>query len=438
VGHGAGGGRLDAPRPRRLRSRPDALTGEVRELSRTIDIRDPATFAGPDAPADDDLSTCVHCGLCLNACPTFRVTGLETESPRGRIYLMTQWQRGGLPFTEELARHIDLCLGCRTCEAVCPSGVPYGRIIEHGRAEVERLRRPNPRSVVARQALRRLLAHPRRLAAAGVATRAAQRLRLTGLVAQGRALPRLTGRYRPPAGGVAPALGTRRYRVAFLTGCVMPIMYPEAHEASVRLLRLAGCEVWFAPGQRCCGALFAHNGDLEGARRLRDRNQRAFGQEGFDALVVNSAGCGAHLKDFYPNLGRRVRDLTEFLAEVGLPPARRERRVRVTYQDACHLVHAQRIRRQPRELIAALPGVELAEMAHPDICCGSAGLYNALQPEMSGRILAEKMDDLLATEPEEVVTANPGCQMQLEAGLRARGRADVRVRHLAELVADAY
>jgi glycolate oxidase iron-sulfur subunit len=403
-----------------------------------LDIRNPATFQGPDAPADDDLATCVHCGLCLNACPTYRITGLETESPRGRIALMTEWKRGGLPFTEDLARHIDLCLGCRTCEAVCPSGVPYGRIIEHGRAEVERLRRPNPRSVVVRQALRRVLAHPGRLRAAGLAARAAQRLRLTELVPQSRTLPRLTRAWQPPAGGVAPAIGERRYRVAFLTGCVMPIFYPAAHEASVHLLRVAGCEVWFPPGQRCCGALFAHNGDLAGAGRLRAHNQRAFGMEAFDYLVVNSAGCGAHLKDSYANLGGRVRDLTELLAEIGLPEPRREVPVRVTYQDACHLVHAQRVRQQPRQLIRALPGVELTEMAHADICCGSAGIYNALEPDMSRRILDEKMDDLLSTNAELVVTANPGCQMQLEAGLRSRGRADIAVKHLAELLAEAY
>jgi glycolate oxidase iron-sulfur subunit len=403
-----------------------------------LDIRDPSTFQGPDAPTDDDLATCVHCGLCLNYCPTFRITGLETESPRGRIYLMTQWKRGGLPFTEDLAQHIDLCLGCRTCEAVCPSGVPYGRIIEHGRAEVERLRRPNPKSVLVRQTMRQLLAHPARLRAAGALTRAGQRLRLTGLVPQGRVLPRLTGSYRPPASRVAPPLGERRYRVAFLIGCVMPIFYPSAHEASVRLLQLAGCEVWFPREQRCCGALFAHNGDLEGARRLREVNQQAFGMESFDYLVVNSAGCGSHLKDFYPNLGTRVRDLFEFLAEVGLPEPRREVRARVTYQDACHLVHAQRIRKQPRRLLEAVPGLELAEMAHPDICCGSAGIYNALQPAMSERILDEKMEDLLSVHPEVVATANPGCQMQLEAGLRARGRGDVAVRHLAEVLAAAY
>jgi glycolate oxidase iron-sulfur subunit len=403
-----------------------------------LDIRDPGTFQGPDAPSDDDLSTCVHCGLCLNYCPTFRVTGLETESPRGRIYLMTQWKRGTLPFTEELARHIDLCLGCRTCEAVCPSGVPYGRIIEHGRAEVERLRKPNPKSLLVRQTMRQLLGHPIRLQAAGAMTRLGQALRLTGLVPQGRVLPRLTGAYRPPAGRVAPPIGERRFRVAFLLGCVMPIFYRPAHEASVKLLQLAGCEVWFPRGQRCCGALFAHNGDLEGARALREVNQRAFGMEDFDYLVVNSAGCGSHLKDFYPNLGARVRDLFEFLAEVGLPEPRQAVPLRVTYQDACHLVHAQRIRKPPRQLLKSIPGLEFVEMAHADICCGSAGIYNAVQPEMSERILAEKMEDVLSVQPQVVVTANPGCQMQLEAGLRARGRQEVAVKHLAEVIASAY
>jgi len=218
----------------------------------------------------------------------------------------------------------------------------------------------------------------------------------------------------------------------------MPIFYPEAHQASVRLLQIAGCDVWFPPDQRCCGALFAHNGDLAGARRLRDHNERAFGMESFDYLIVNSAGCGAHLKDFYPTLGPRVRDLTEFLVEAGLPEPRREVRMRVTYQDACHLVHAQRIRKQPRRLLSSLHGVEMVEMAHPDICCGSAGIYNAIQPQMSQRILEEKLEDLLTVEPQVVVTANPGCQMQLEAGLRARLRPGIAVKHLAELLLEAY
>ena len=387
--------------------------------------------------SDDDLSTCVHCGLCLDACPTFRVTGLETESPRGRLYLMTQWKRGTLPFEEEQVRHIDLCLGCRTCEAVCPSGVPYGRIIEAGRAEVERLRRPSMKRTISKVALRQLLAHPARLRAAGVATRAAQALKLTSVVRSGRQLPKLRSQFRRPAGNVAPAIGPRKHRVAFLVGCVMPILYPQAHDAAVKLLQLAGCEVWFPPGERCCGALFAHNGDLESAERLRDANTQTYLAGNFDALVVDSAGCGAHLKDFYPGLRGRVKDITEWLAEVGLPEPKRELRLRVTYQDACHLAHAQRIRTQPRELIRSLPGVEFVEMRHPEICCGAAGLYSTLEPTMSNRILQEKLADLSATNADVVISANPGCQMQLGAGLRSSG-SKMRTEHITELLASAY
>jgi glycolate oxidase iron-sulfur subunit len=390
-----------------------------------------------DLLSDDDLSTCVHCGLCLDACPTFRATGLETESPRGRIYLMTQWKRSTLPFTDDQARHIDLCLGCRTCETVCPSGVPYGRIIEAGRAEVERVRSTVPKHWLAKTALRQLVAHPTRLRAFGAMTRVAQAVGMTRIVRSGRQLPRLRGRFKTPVGNVAPAIGERRHRVAFLVGCVMPILYPQSHEAAVKLLQLAGCEVWFPQGERCCGALLAHNGDLEGAARLRDANMKIYGAGDFDALIVDSAGCGSHLKDFYPELKGRVKDLTEWLAEVGLPPAEQDVSLRVTYQDACHLVHAQRIRQQPRALIRAIPGVELVEMRHPDICCGAAGLYSTLEPSMSRRILSDKMDDLLSTNADIVVTANPGCQMQLEAGLRSRG-SKMRVEHVSELVARAY
>jgi len=398
----------------------------------------PAPGAIPFARlSDDDLATCVHCGLCLDACPTFRVTGLETESPRGRIYLMTQWKRGTMPFDEEQVKHIDLCLGCRTCEAVCPSGVPYGRIIEAGRADVEDQRRPSFKRAASRIALRQLVGHPGRLRAAGLATRLAQTLHLTSVARSGRMLPRLRPQFRPPAGNVAPAIGERKHRVAFLVGCVMPILYPQSHDAAVKLLQLAGCEVWFPPGELCCGALFAHNGDLEGAERLREANMRTYTAEDFDTLIVDSAGCGAHLKDFYPDLKGRVKDLTEWLAEVGLPAPRRDVKMRVAYQDACHLAHAQRIRKQPRDLIRSLPGVQLAEMRHPDICCGAAGLYNTLEPVMSNRILQEKLDDLLTTHADVVAVANPGCQMQLESGLRRRG-STMRVEHLSELLLRAY
>jgi glycolate oxidase iron-sulfur subunit len=387
--------------------------------------------------SDDDLATCVHCGLCLDACPTFRVTGLETESPRGRIYLMTQWKRGTLAFDQEQVRHIDLCLGCRTCEGVCPSGVPYGRIIEAGRADVDAARRFSLKRRVSRAALRQLVGHPGRLRLAGNATRIAQRLKLTSIARAGRMLPQLQARYCPPDGNVAKAFGTRRHRVAFLVGCVMPILYPQSHYAAVKLLQLAGCDVWFPEGERCCGALFAHNGDLHGAERLREANMRVYGAGQFDALVVDSAGCGAHLKDFYPELKGKVKDLTEWLAEVGLPDPERELNLRVTYQDACHLAHAQKIKKQPRDLLRSMPGVRLIEMRHADICCGAAGLYSTLEPDMSNRILQEKLEDVLSTDAGVVTVANPGCQMQLEAGLRARG-SKVRVEHIAETLLRAF
>ena len=387
--------------------------------------------------SDDDLATCVHCGLCLDACPTFRVTGLETESPRGRIYLMTQWKRGTMRFDDEQVKHIDLCLGCRTCEAVCPSGVPYGRIIEAGRADVEDARRPSLKRTASRVALRQLVGHPTRLRLAGNATRIAQRLGLTSVVRSGRMLPPLRTRFCPPDGNVAHAFGARKYRVAFLVGCVMPILYPQSHYAAIKLLQLAGCEVLFPPGERCCGALFAHNGDLEGAERLREHNSRVYASENFDALIVDSAGCGAHLKDFYPTLKGRVKDLTEWLAEIGLPQPEREVRVRLTYQDACHLAHAQKIKKQPRDLLRSLPGVEWVEMRHADICCGAAGLYSTLEPEMSRRILDEKMEDVLATNADVLSVANPGCQMQLGSGLRAR-QSPMKIEHVAETLMRAF
>jgi glycolate oxidase iron-sulfur subunit len=217
----------------------------------------------------------------------------------------------------------------------------------------------------------------------------------------------------------------------------MPILYPQSHDAAVKLLQLAGCEVWFPPGERCCGALFAHNGDLEGAQALREANMRVYASSDFDALVIDSAGCGAHLKDFYPDLRGKVKDLTEWLAEVGLPSPRRDLKMRVTYQDACHLAHAQRIKKQPRDLLRSLPGVEWVEMRHADICCGAAGLYSTLEPEMSNRILQQKLEDILATKTDVLAVANPGCQMQIEAGLR-RSKSSMRVMHVSEVLAAAY
>src|SRR5712692_7351218 len=287
VGHATGHTPPHAPPSLGFRSEPGDQPGEVRGVTDPMSTSHaplPSPLPGGERGAqeifarlnDDDLATCVHCGLCLDACPTFRQTGLETESPRGRIQLMTEWKRGSLPFTEDQARHIDLCLGCRTCEAVCPSGVPYGRIIEAGRAEVESIRRPTPKRWLARIALRQLVAHPRRLRAFGSLTRAAQAVGITKIVRSGRQLPPIQPSFRAPRSGIPPPIADRRHPVALLAGCVMPILYPQTHEAAVRLLQLAGCEVWFPRGERCCGALLAHNGDLEGAERLRDANMQVY------------------------------------------------------------------------------------------------------------------------------------------------------------------
>src|SRR5439155_483004 len=254
-----------------------------------------------------------------------------------------------------------------------------------------------------RLALRQLVGHPGRLRAAGAATRLAQKLGLTSIARSGRMLPRLREAFRRPAGDVAPAIGAQKHIVAFLVGCVMPILYPQSHDAAIRLLQLAGCEVWFPPAERCCGALFAHNGDLDGASALRKANMKTYRAGDFEALVVDSAGCGAHLKDFYPELKGRVKDLTEWLAEIGLPSPARDVKLRVTYQDACHLAHAQRIKKQPRDLIRSMPGVDWVEMRHADICCGAAGLYSTLEPDMPSRLLQEKLDHPLRSPVEVAV-----------------------------------
>src|SRR5438067_13725915 len=217
----------------------------------------------------------------------------------------------------------------------------------------------------------------------------------------------------------------------------MPIMDQQSHDAAVKLMQLTGSEVWFPEGERCCGALHAHSGDLEEAERLRDANSRVYANGEFDALAVDSAGCGSHLKDFYPELKGRVKDLSEWLAEVGLPEPKREVRVRVTYQDACHLAHAQKIKKEPRDLIRTLPGVEWVEMRHAEICCGAGGLYSTHEPDMSNRILREKLDDVLATRAEVLAVANPGCQMQLEAGPRKQG-STMKVEHVSEVLARGY
>ncbi|MDR7454161.1 MAG: (Fe-S)-binding protein [Armatimonadota bacterium] len=406
-------------------------------------------------PPIPELDACVHCGLCLNQCPTYRVTRLEAESPRGRIALVEAVSQGRLPLDQGVAGHLYLCLMCRACETACPSGVQYGRIAEAVRGVLGPPGPPLARALV-RLALRHLMPFPGRLRVAAAAIGALQR---SGLVrALERVLPPALRRrlallpapspraYEPPA-EVLPALGERRARVGFLAGCAMSLFFAEVNEATVRVLRRNGCEVVVPRGQVCCGALNSHNGELASARAMAQANLDAF-PEDVDAVVTNAAGCGAAMKEYghllagTPDAGRaarfaaRVRDAAEFLAALGLrtTPARAPQTV--TYQDPCHLAHGQRVRAQPRALLGAIPGLVLVEMVAADRCCGSAGIYNVLQPEMAEALLREKMDAIRATGAPVVVAPNPGCMLQLRYGARRFG-VPVQVRHLMDVLDDA-
>lgn len=408
------------------------------------------------APSDEDLAQCVRCGLCLQHCPTFVQTGLETEGPRGRLYLMKALAEGIIEPTPNVVGHLDQCLQCRNCEAVCPSAVPFGRIMEHTRAQV--LSSGNaPREWRARSVfLRRVIASPNSLSAFASALRIYDATglrsvveRLPGLRKRALLAPMIRGKPFREAGVLATPVEVRQ-RVAILTGCIMAHAYGRVHRATVQVLARNGCEVVAPPAQVCCGALHAHNGDLEIAMDLARKNIDAFLDTDVDAIVVNSAGCGAAMKEYgelladdgqYRDKAARfsamVRDVNEFLVDLPFDPPRGSLERTVTYQDSCHLAHAQRISEAPRVIIRAIEGLEFVEMEYADRCCGSAGVYSLTQPQMSLDLLDHKMRYVLETGANLIATANPGCMSQLEAGLR-RHRADGRVVHVVELLARAY
>ena len=412
-----------------------------------------------DAPDKDLLSRCVHCGFCLPSCPTYAVLGVEMDSPRGRIKLMqTVWDGRIDASSPGLAKHIDACLDCRACETACPSGVEYGKLVEGARSQIEIARKRGPVARLVRAlAFRVLIPRPKVLALfvrVSVITKRLGGVRALRVVGAHRMADLLALVPTHSTSKALPAtfraIGDRRGRVALFTGCVMRAAFADTNAATARVLARNGIEVTVPKEQTCCGALHAHAGAREDSRALARRNIAALEALDVDAFIVNAAGCGAHLKEYgwllkddpqwherAERFAKRVRDASEHLVQIGLVAGPGALRARAAYDDPCHLLHGQRIKEQPRELLAAIPGLELVPLTEADMCCGSAGTYNVTQPELSKALLDRKVAHVLASGAELLVTANPGCQMQLEAGMRAAG-AHVSVVHLMDLLDRAY
>jgi glycolate oxidase iron-sulfur subunit len=408
-----------------------------------------SAFSGPDAPRLEDIRKCVHCGICLPQCPTYRVLGEEMDSPRGRIYLMRAASEGRIGVTDALTRHLDLCLGCRACETACPSGVPFGELLEAARGQIHRQGRGTQRGAFA-SFVYRVLPNPRRLGALLMPLRLYQRSGLRSVVRASRLLrvsPRLAAMEamlpdvpaQVPLPEVTLARGTRRGRVGLLTGCVQRHLFPHVNRDTVKLLSLAGYDVVVPRAQGCCGALDLHAGRIDEFRTQATALCGAFSAD-LDFVVTNAAGCGSAMKEYghwvrdarTKDFADRVRDVSEVLAKVELPLTRIE--ATVTYHDACHLAHGQRVRGEPRELLRRIPGLTLVELPESDLCCGSAGVYNLFEPDMADRLLERKVARVVETGARIVATGNPGCLLQITKGLRARG-VTVEVVHPIELLA---
>ncbi len=423
-----------------------------------------SNLAAHDKPQQTDLDRCVHCGLCLNACPTYRELGVEMDSPRGRIYQMVQ-VASGAPITDSYKEHMDLCLACRACETACPSGVEYGRLIEAARADIEtRAPRPLMSRLMRRFVFGHLLQSPGTMKFLGALVyvyqasglqklvRASGILRVMGKLGR---LEQLAPSSQPPfffrqIGKTFPAQGERRHRVALMAGCIANVSFARLNEATVRVLRKNGCEVTVPGGQGCCGALHVHAGIRGEARKLARRNIDVVLAGDYDAILTNAAGCGSTLKEYdellehdpeYAVKGRQfvslMKDVTEFLVSIELNRDMGPVPISATYQDSCHLAHGQKIRKPPRALLASVPGLKFREMPLADLCCGSAGVYNVVHTEMALDILSHKMENVNLTKADVIVTANPGCMLQLEAGVRLHGRGQ-RVAHVVEILDEAY
>ncbi len=402
------------------------------------------------------IDECVHCGFCLPTCPTYVLFGEEMDSPRGRIYLMNK----GLdeePMDDQTVRHFDLCLGCMACVTACPSGVQYDKLIEATRGQVERRYERDPRDKAFREMIFQLFPYPDRLRLAAAPLKLYQRTGLRNAVRKSGVLNRIPSRLRAME-GLLPDLpkeekvpeltaptGQKRHRVGILTGCVQRVFFSHVNAATARVLAAEGCEV-VAPKQGCCGALSTHAGREEESLNFARKTIDTFENLDLDYVIVNAAGCGSTMKEYGHMLrddseyaerakefSSRVRDVTEFLAEIGTVAERNPLAVTAAYHDACHLAHAQGVRRQPRQALKQIPGMEVKEIREAEICCGSAGIYNMVEPEPAAELGERKANNVLATGADMIVTSNPGCTLQIQSSMEKMGRR-MPARHPVEVL----
>lgn len=424
-----------------------------------------SSFLWSDAPDEDKFSECVHCGMCLEACPTYQETGLEHHSPRGRVYLIKAAAEGKLELNTFFKEPIDTCLVCRACETACPSGVQVGALIEETRGQLYHATPAKGSGrLIQNLFLRQIFPKPKRMHLLGTMTRfyqksgiqrGARKLKIlrilpTHLQEMEAALPKIN---TPPllgrGGEFYPAFGTSRASVAMITGCVMDVVYSDVNEATLNVLRKNGCDVWIPKSQKCCGALHLHAGDREQAKELAKHNIDVFLSNEIDAVIINAAGCGSTLKEYDELLKndaqykesshlfvKKTKDVSEFLVDLGVIPPTASLDMSVTYHDACHLAHAQGIRQAPRQILEMIPGLQLQVMPDSDRCCGSAGIYNMTQPEMASQLLDRKLDDI-PSGCDAVAMGNPGCMMQLQVGVVKYNRSE-QIVHTIQLLNWAY
>ncbi len=424
----------------------------------------PSAFDQLDPPDKEIALDCVHCGFCLPTCPTYLVLGNEMDSPRGRIYLIREASEGRIGLTDNFAKHMNLCLLCRACETACPSGVKFGFLMESARGQIERHYQYSPSTRRFRELVLHTFTDLGRLRAIAGLLRFYQRvglqtlvrasgiLRLFGRLGQMEAfLPAIPdGRLRKELSDVLPAKGERRGRVGLLIGCVQRFFFPQVNSATARVLSENGYEVVIPPDQGCCGSLLVHEGDRERGKELARKTIDAFERARVDLVVVNAAGCGSIMKEYWELLhgdpayaqradafSKKVRDVSQLLAQAPLNGRLHPVKRTVTYHDACHLAHGQKVRQEPRTILKAIPGIRFVELAESDFCCGSAGIYNLLHPEPAQQFLDRKIERLKETGAEVVVSGNPGCSLQIEKGLKQRG-LDIRVLHPVELLDWSY